>query len=63
MASLISKLTFQVKLLTISQLNKGTAFSREEQRIFNLRGKLPNRVESLDDQVVRAYLQYKSFDI
>lgn len=50
-------------LLTISQLNKGTRFSREERRIFNLRGKLPNRVESLDDQLVRTYLQYKSFDI
>ena len=50
-------------LLTIPQLNKGTAFSKEEREIFDLRGKLPNRVESLDDQVTRAYLQYKSFDI
>ncbi|WP_264435391.1 NAD-dependent malic enzyme [Coxiella endosymbiont of Dermacentor marginatus] len=50
-------------LLTIPQLNKGTAFSKEERKVFNLRGKLPNRVESLDDQVIRAYLQYKSFDI
>lgn len=50
-------------LLTIPQLNKGTAFTKEERKIFNLRGKLPNRIESLDNQVVRAYLQYKSFDI
>jgi len=49
-------------LLTIPQLNKGTAFSREERHTFNLRGKLPNKVETLDEQAERAYLQYKSFD-
>ncbi len=50
-------------LLTIPQLNKGTAFTEEERDTFGLRGKLPNRVETLDDQVARAYLQYKSFDM
>ena len=50
-------------LLTIPQLNKGTAFTKVERNIFKLRGKLPNRIETLEDQVTRAYLQYKSFDM
>ena len=49
-------------LLTIPQLNKGTAFTAEERRIFGLTGKLPNTVETLDAQVQRAYQQYTSFD-
>lgn len=50
-------------LLTIPQLNKGTAFTQVERNIFKLKGKLPNRVETLEDQVTRAYLQYKSFNM
>src|ERR1700722_16234845 len=50
-------------LLTISQLNKGTAFSEEERRLFNLKGKLPNRIETIEDQVVRAYSQYTGYDL
>ena len=50
-------------LLTIPQLNKGTAFTKVERDTFELRGKLPNRVETLEDQATRAYLQYKSFDM
>lgn len=49
-------------LLTIPQLNKGTAFTREERLAFDLIGKLPNKIETLDEQIQRAYLQYKSFD-
>ena len=48
-------------LLTIPQLNKSTAFTHEERRAFGLLGKLPNRVESLDEQVKRAYLQFSSY--
>ncbi len=48
-------------LLTIPQLNKSTAFTHEERRSFGLLGKLPYRVETLDEQVKRAYLQYSSY--
>ncbi|KTD11348.1 NAD-dependent malic enzyme [Legionella jamestowniensis] len=48
-------------LLTIPQLNKSTAFTQEERRAFGLLGKLPHRVETLDEQVKRAYLQYSSY--
>jgi malate dehydrogenase (oxaloacetate-decarboxylating) len=48
-------------LLTIPQLNKGTAFTQEERRSFGLLGKLPHRVETLDEQVKRAYLQYSEY--
>lgn len=48
-------------LLTTPQLNKGTAFTNEERRAFGLLGKLPNRVETLEEQVKRAYLQYSSY--
>lgn len=49
-------------LLTTPQLNKSTAFTHEERRAFGLLGKLPHRVESLDEQVKRAYLQYSSYN-
>lgn len=48
-------------LLTTPQLNKGTAFSEEERHLFGLTGKLPAQIESLDQQVQRAYLQFQSF--
>lgn len=48
-------------LLTIPQLNKGTAFSESERHTFNLTGKLPVRIETLDEQVMRAYQQYSLF--
>ena len=48
-------------LLTTPQLNKGTAFTYDERQIFGLLGKLPNRVESLDEQVKRAYFQFLSY--
>ncbi|MCL9685821.1 NAD-dependent malic enzyme [Legionella maioricensis] len=48
-------------LLTTPQLNKGTAFTNEERKAFGLLGKLPNRVETLDEQVKRAYLQYSVY--
>lgn len=48
-------------LLTTPQLNKGTAFTWEERLAFGLLGKLPHHVETLEEQVQRAYLQYLSY--
>ena len=48
-------------LLTTPQLNKGTAFTQEERHAFGLLGKLPHRVETLEEQVKRAYLQFSSY--
>lgn len=49
-------------LLTIPQLNKGTAFTEEERKAFGLIGKLPSHIETLEEQVERAYLQYQNFE-
>lgn len=48
-------------LLTTPQLNKSTAFTYEERKEFGLLGKLPRRVETLDEQVKRAYQQFSSY--
>ena len=48
-------------LLTTTQLNKSTAFSPEERRSLKLLGKLPYRVETLQEQVDRAYRQYSAY--
>lgn len=48
-------------LLTIPQLNKGTSFTQEERLIFGLIGKLPSRVETLEEQVNRARMQFHSY--
>lgn len=48
-------------LLTTPQVNKGTAFTAEERKIFGLTGKLPAAIETLETQVARAYHQYKGY--
>src|SRR6266853_393722 len=51
-----------MELLDDQELNKGTAFTEEERRSFGLDGLLPPQVESLDQQVVRAYEAYRRKD-
>jgi malate dehydrogenase (oxaloacetate-decarboxylating) len=49
-------------LLDCPGLNKGTAFMEEERSTFGLHGLLPPHVESLEEQVVRAYEAYQRKD-
>lgn len=49
-------------LMSVSLLNKGTAFSEQERRDFNLTGLIPHHFETIEEQAERAYLQYSSFD-
>ncbi|MBZ5489213.1 NAD-dependent malic enzyme [Halomonas aquamarina] len=46
-------------LLEMPLLNKGSAFTQEERLAFNLIGLLPQNVETIDDQLERAYRQYQ----
>ena len=47
-------------LLGTPLLNKGSAFSQQERLTFNLEGLLPETVENIEEQVARAYKQYKA---
>jgi malate dehydrogenase (oxaloacetate-decarboxylating) len=49
-----------IQLLQSAQLNKGTAFSDHEREKFSLKGLLPPVVETIEDQLQRAYRQYSS---
>jgi malate dehydrogenase (oxaloacetate-decarboxylating) len=49
-------------LLETPLLNKGSAFTEKERKNFNLLGLLPPRYETIEEQVSRAYKQYKGFD-
>ncbi|BET96308.1 NAD-dependent malic enzyme [Xenorhabdus taiwanensis] len=48
-------------LLEFPLLNKGSAFTEEERRHFNLHGLLPQAVETIEEQAERAYRQYVDF--
>lgn len=51
-----------MELLNNQMLNKGTAFTNEERASLGLHGLLPPQVETLDEQVIRAYGAYKRKD-
>ena len=57
-----SNIPHGMDLLNRQGLNKGTAFTEEERTEFGLHGLLPPFVETLDEQVVRAYEAYKRKD-
>lgn len=46
-------------ILTSPRFNKGSAFTREERAAFGLTGRLPQRVNTLEEQCERAYEQYQ----
>ncbi|RYZ88787.1 MAG: oxaloacetate-decarboxylating malate dehydrogenase, partial [Moraxellaceae bacterium] len=48
-------------LLEAPLLNKGSAFSERERQQFNLEGLLPYRIESIEEQKIRAYHQLNAF--
>lgn len=49
------------QLLETALLNKGSAFSEEERKAFNLEGLLPYTIENIDEQVIRCYEQLQGF--
>ncbi len=46
-------------LIYDASLNKGTAFTDAERKAFDLQARLPDRIETLDEQVKRCYFQYQ----
>ena len=60
--SALQNLPSGMDLLDRPRLNKSTAFTEEERKKFGLHGLLPPQVESLDEQVVRAYEAYRRKD-
>lgn len=62
-----SELVFKVALrgetlLTSPRWNKGTAFTKEERNDFGLTGRLPSRVNTIEEQCERAYDQLRSHE-
>lgn len=47
------------ELLKDPFMNKGTAFTREERRAYQLEGLLPPAVESIELQAERVYAEMK----
>ncbi|CAK5264346.1 unnamed protein product [Mycena citricolor] len=50
------------ELLNNPRFNKGTGFTIKERKAFGLTGRLPSRVNTLDEQCERAYQQLQSRD-
>ena len=57
-----SEFPLGMDLLNHQGLNKGTAFTEEERSALGLHGLLPPYIESLEEQVTRAYGAYKRKD-
>ncbi|KAJ7724244.1 hypothetical protein B0H16DRAFT_326445 [Mycena metata] len=62
-----SKTVFRValrgeELLNNPRFNKGTAFTVTERKAFGLTGRLPSKVNTLDEQCERAYQQLQNRD-
>jgi malate dehydrogenase (oxaloacetate-decarboxylating) len=53
------RLPTSAELLNTPILNKGTAFTDAERMAFGLHGLLPHQVETLEQQVVRAYEAFR----
>ena len=49
-------------LLELPLLNKGSAFTEEERRSFNLHGLIPHVTETIEEQSQRSYQQYCAFN-
>ncbi|GAA5217921.1 NAD-dependent malic enzyme [Corallincola platygyrae] len=49
-------------LLETALLNKGSGFSEEERKEFNLEGLVPNAIETIEEQSERAYHQFTAFE-
>ncbi|MBP6104381.1 MAG: hypothetical protein KBD23_03255 [Gammaproteobacteria bacterium] len=49
-------------LLLSGLLNKGTAFSQDERMSLDLIGKLPFSIETIEEQLIRAYAQYVQYE-
>jgi hypothetical protein len=49
-------------ILTSPRFNKGTAFNSRERKAFDLTGRLPFQVDTLDQQCDRAWAQVSSFE-
>ena len=47
-------------LLNHPYFNKGSAFTKEERRDFDLAGLLPQSIQTLEQQAARAYQQYST---
>src|SRR6201994_118273 len=58
----VSNIPRGMDLLGTPTLNKGTAFTEEERTKFGLQGLLPPHIETLDEQVVRAYEAFQKKD-
>ena len=58
---LLLKAVYQgADLLKEPYFNKGSAFPADERDIFKLHGRLPANIDTLEEQVTRAYQQYSS---
>ncbi len=49
-------------LLELPLLNKGSAFTEDERKNFNLHGLIPHVTETIEEQSQRSYQQYSAFN-